>query len=263
MQGWVDWAASLGGQRALLAPAILTLGALAIGLLPAATGAVADALGRELRRPELVLLAPACLAFLRWPGLSEPLAAVLVLVGLARWLRDDRGWALALFTVAALTRETSLLVPVGIGLSIAWSTRRLRPALPLAVPAIAYAAWAVVVRIRVGAFPAGSAQMGLPVQGLVQAIPHWGLPEVATFLALAACSWLTWRSRNLVLRNIVVAHLAFLAFLGPLVWWFWWGFGRVTLPLFLLALVGTRTADAESAVSSEADAEQHPLHPAR
>lgn len=257
VQGWVNWLASLGGRRVLLAPAMLAVGVLAIGALPLAASAVARAMHRDLRAPELILLAPACVAFLRWPGLCEPLAAVLVLTGLARWLRQDRAVAVLLFSIAALTRETSLLVPLGVALSVMASTRRLRPCLPLAVPALVYAGWALVVRWRVGTFPTGSAQMGLPLVGLFRTVPHWRLFEVLVFLALCGCSWMVWCSGDRVLRGILVAHLAFLACLGPLVWWYWWGFGRVILPLFVLALIAPARRPVEAETLT--DGSPHPV----
>ncbi|WP_426571117.1 hypothetical protein [Aquihabitans sp. McL0605] len=236
VQGWVDWVASLGGQRSLLAPMILVLTVIGIGLLPLATGAVARALGRELRWGELVILTPAAIACLRWPGLCEPLAVVVAFAGLAAWLRGRHSLGIVLFCVAALTRETTLLIPLGLALTTMAQTRRLRPALPFGIPALAYVLWAGVVRLRIGAFPTGSAQMGLPFVGLVRTVPHWQLPELITFVLLVAACVELWRSRDAVLRGILVAHVAFVSCLGPLVWWYWWGFGRVTLPLFLLAL---------------------------
>jgi hypothetical protein len=255
VQGWVDWAASLGGRRSLLAPAILLLSIVGVALLPLATAAVAGALDRELRWGEAILLTPAAIACLRWPGLCEPLAVVVAFTGLAAWLRGRRTLGIVLFCVAALTRETTLLIPFGLALTTLAQTRRLRPALPLAIPALAYAAWAGIVRVRVGALPKGSAQMDLPFVGLVRTIPHWRLPEVLTFVLLVAACVELWRSRDAVLRGILVAHVAFTACLGPLVWWYWWGFGRVTLPLFLLALtrrVSRPTGPAEAEDSTSA-----------
>lgn len=250
MLGWVEWAASFGGRRPFLAPTILAITAISIGLLPLALGVVADALGRDLRRPELLLLAPACIANLRWPGLCEPMATVLVLLGLGRWCQGRRSVAILCFVLAALTRETTLLIPAGIGLAELASTRRLRPGLPLAIPALAYLAWMRVVSWRIGAPVGGGKQMGLPLVGLLRAVPHWGLPEAATFAALLACAVLLWRSGEAIFRWILLVHLSFLLFVEALVWWYWWGFGRITLPLFALALVGARLPQGSPPVES-------------
>lgn len=237
VQGWANWLVSLGGQRSLLAPAMLAIGVVALALLPLAVDAVARALGREVRLGELVLAAPATLAFLRWPGVCEPLAAALVLWGLARWLGGHRTAAVALFCVAALTRETTLLVPAGLALATMARTRRLGPALPLLAPVAAYAAWIGVVRLRVGALPLGSDTTGLPFVGLVRSLPAWGVGEVLAAAALVACGVAIWRSGVPVLRWILAVHVAFIACMGQVVWSFWWAFGRVMLPLFLLALI--------------------------
>lgn len=67
---------------------------------------------------------------------------------------------------------------------------------------------------------------------------------------------LMWRTGDLVMRAMAVAHGAFLGFLGLLVWWYWWGFGRVTLPVFALALVSAASrnvvADGDAAGSDDA-----------
>jgi hypothetical protein len=48
--------------------------------------------------------------------LTEPVAWAATLAGLELWLGGRRPWAALLFTVAVLARETSLLVPAGLGL---------------------------------------------------------------------------------------------------------------------------------------------------
>src|SRR3954464_7804199 len=48
--------------------------------------------------------------------LTEPVAWAATLAGLELWLAGRRPWATLLFTVAVLARETSLLVPAGLGI---------------------------------------------------------------------------------------------------------------------------------------------------
>lgn len=262
LQGWVNWVVSLGAQRPLLAPAMMALGAACIASLALVVSAVASATGRRVRQPLLLLVAsPAILATLRWPGLCEPLAAALALGGLAVWCKGRHVQGVVLFTLAALTRETSLLVPLGLALVLVWDHRRLRPALHLAIPPLVYLLWLGAVRWRVGTFPSGSAQMGAPLVGLIDAVPHWRWPEWVTFAALLGCSAITWLTGDRWLRGVVLAHVAFLAVVGELVWWFWWGFGRVTLPIFLLAFVGQKVARRRERAEASLDRHAAPAVP--
>lgn len=251
VQGWVDWAASLGGRPALIGPAILLLGVVFIGLLPLAIDAVARAHGRRSGRGELVLVTPAVVAFLLAPGLCEPLAACLGLWGLARWQDGRRRDAVVLLTLAVLTRETSLLLAFGLALSVVADTRRLRPALPLLIPPAAYVGWALVVRARIGTFPAGSENLGAPFEGLRAAIPLWNGAEWLAAVGLAACAVAIWRSAVPTFRWILGVHLVSLAFMGTIVMQVWWGWGRVLLPVFLLALVLPAAADAQATEAEE------------
>lgn len=241
-QGWVDWAASAGGQRPLLAPMMLVLAVVCTAALPLLLRSVAAALGRGVVLPAAVLAAPAILINLRAPGLCEPLGAGLALGGLAAWLRGRRSLAVALFCAAGLTRESMLAVPAGIALTEVVTRRRLRPALPLAVPVAVYAAWSAVARARVGPLdPTVTGDNGgWPLVGLIEGIRSWGPAEIVTAASLVVVLVLVARTREPVLIGIGVAHVALLAVLGHLVWMNWWGFGRVTLPLYGLALIGAR-----------------------
>lgn len=260
VQGWVTWALSFGGRRGLLAPAILVLAAVATGALVLAVDAVARALRRRTELPMAVLLAPGVAANLTDPGLCETLATVVVLAGAACWLRDRRGLAVALFCIAALTRETTLAVPAGIALAELATGRRLRPVLPLLAAPATYLAWGAVVAARVA--PINGSQAGEtgfePITGLVNAIPSWGPAEAITAATILLAAAAILRRREPILTGIVVAHGVLLLSLGTIVWTHWWGFGRVVLPLSVLALVGGRLPVAseradDAAGSTDAD----------
>lgn len=253
VQGWVDWAASLGGRQALLAPAILALTVVTIAMLPVAASLVAAALGRVAHHPLLVLTAPGVIASLWAPGMCEPLATGVVLAGVGAWLRDRRWLGVTLFCVAALTRETTLAVPAGIALADVFVHRRLRPSLPLLCAPAAYAVWATFVAWRVGPVVSdvATANGWQPLTGLIEASSHWSAGDVLALVVVVAHVVLLLRLREPVLTGIALTHVAMMACFGSPVWANWWGFGRVVLPLGVLVLVGRRLDEATTNTSTD------------
>lgn len=277
MQGWVDWAASLGGHRDLLAPAMILVAAVFLGLLPLAVDAVSRALRRSTTAPILILALPGVISNITSPGTAEPLATVVVLAGLACWLRDRRAAAVALFCVAALTRETTLAIPAGIALAelVTGSTgrgliARLRRVLPLTLPLLTYLGWSALMAVRVAPLDHTTAEdNGFDPTGLIRAIPHWGPPEYLAAAGVVASIVIVLRRREPILTGIVVTHLVLMAGMGVPVWGFWWAFGRVILPLNVLAFVGPKlavgreTAGAERTDAQTDTAGTGPTEPAR
>lgn len=234
--GWLAWGASGGGRRPALGWALLALGVAATGALVLAIDAVGHAIGRHPAYPLAAVALPGVLVSVVYPGLSEPLAYALALFALARWLTGDRLVAVACFSLAAITRETTLLIPAALGMEHLVRTRRLRGVLPLAVPPLVYATWVGLVRLRVGALPTGGAQFSPPFAGLATSIPTWGPMEWLTAVVTVAGAAFALRTGPSAIRWIVAAHLVLFACLNPIVADDWWAFGRVTLPIGLLAL---------------------------
>lgn len=246
VMGWAYFVSSAGGQRVLLAPSILVLTALAAGALVLSVDALIRALGGRSRFLVVILATPALVASAAYPGISEPWACVLTLLGLTAWTRG-RAWpAVILFTFAALTRETMLLVPLGIGLDHLVRTRRPSGVLKLAVPALAYVGWTGIVYLRIGALPSDYSQTGGLLEGFTTAAPHWKGPEYATALLFIASGVAIVAFGTGWMKATLAAHAAFYLFMNHQVWWVWWGFGRVgpMIPLLgLVALVVHLTAD--------------------
>lgn len=246
LAGYAAWALSFG-RPSLVAPA---LAALFVTGQAAAVAVAAVLLGRRRGRPELAVLLvvlPPALAALTWFG-PEPLGLALLLTGILFWERrtPTGAWAAAgFFTLAALTRETNLLVPAALALAglVRWS-RPIRELAILTTPAVAWLAWAAVVRGRLGWWPwaGGSCRVaGAPFAGLGPGSGHWPSPPVtemamlvAVGVLVAAC--LIWR-RGDDLTWVVVAFAVLAALLGECVWRRWEDFTRPLLPLFALGLV--------------------------
>lgn len=129
----VVWALSLGGRPALV-PLMLPLVNLAAVV---AVGWVSATLARRFGAQPLWGL---LLAF--YPGLlvslaadiGDPLAMALALGGLLALVNRRWGWASALFSLAALSRETTTLIPLA--LAIAALLARVTPLPALRLPAI-------------------------------------------------------------------------------------------------------------------------------
>ena len=174
----------------------------------------------------------------------EFLALALVTVGLLAWERQPRphpNLAIAAFTLAALTREEMLLVPLAL-IVLGVFRSRLVPdrSAPwrLAIPFGAYAAWITFVRVRIGAWPFSARSQRLhaiPFSGLLDALRQSSSPgSIEVWLVVGAlivvCA-LVWGRRDV--WYAATAAFALLAlFLGPDVWKDPAQFGRALLPLF-------------------------------
>jgi hypothetical protein len=206
--------------------------------------ALARVTGRRVRYLGAVLATPAFIAAVAYPGISEPLAIALSCAGIAAWLRTRPWLAVALLTAAGLTRETMLVVPLGLGITHLIERRTPIGALKLAVPAVAYGAWTVVVHTRLGAWPSDYSQADGPLVGFRQAFPNWHAAEWLAALLLVASVVVIARHGTTWMRVIAVLHVPILVAANHQVWWVWLGFGRVTmlLPIFALITLGTPLA---------------------
>jgi hypothetical protein len=181
-----------------------------------------------------------------------PELLALGLVGLALWLpQERRGWAIALCSVAVLTRET-MLVAIA-----AWALfelvraggdlrTRVRTVATFTVPFAVFAAWVVLLRVRVGTWTWEQPhdRAGAPFAGLRDAFdPVSGRIMVGVTVAVALCALCLWLARADVLTWITVAYAAFATtFAGQV--WTGAGYERTLLPLYVLggiaALAGVR-----------------------
>jgi hypothetical protein len=237
--GWVDWVASLGGDRDRLATGVVVASLLSIAGLALLTARFAARTGRHPLAGAAVLGVVGVGITALDPGGCEPFGCAFTLLGLHWWLDGRRGRAVAAFTVAALTRETLLIVPLAIALSTLVTRRTLRGMAPLAIPAVAYGAWSTVVRIRVGVWPAAYPNhLATPWHGLVPAMRYWGSLEWVAVVSSALLLTLAWlRLRDPVFRTIIVVHVLFAAVMSEEVWAAWTGFSRVWIPAAILGVV--------------------------
>jgi hypothetical protein len=236
--GYLAWATSLG-QPGLVNPALLVWAAIGGGL--AAGGVAALLLERGCKKPELALLAlilPGALLATSWLG-PECLGLGLVALGLVWFERGPpiSAAAIALFSVAALSRESMLLVPAGLGLWLLVMRRDWRRALPLAIPAVVYGAWVLVVHARFGAWPneASAGRTGAPFAGLIDAFPQMSAVDVLFVVLNALLVLVVVRYWKDPLAWIIALSVVFAVLAGWDVWLNRGSINRVMLPAQVLA----------------------------
>jgi hypothetical protein len=146
--------------------------------------------------------------------LVEPLAYGLTAVGLGAWFRERPRLlvAAALFAAAGVTRETTLLFPVVVGLWLALHERRVRDgAIMLGVSLAPYVAVKIALLAWLGS-------LGQALQRNVAPLPFLGLAH-------------QWPWSDYTVQQILAVVLPGLLAVGVC----WWATRRATLELYLLA----------------------------
>jgi hypothetical protein len=183
-------------------------------------------------------------------------------VGLLAWEATPRRrshWAIVAFTLAALTRESSLLVPLVLMVFELprIRTRTARSVQLLAIPFIVYAGWITFVRVRVGAWPFDSPSRNLtvvPFEGLVRALrdsPERGSTALWLGVGLFVFGYALVKGRRTVWLATAAAFAVMGVFLGSVVWQRPDYFGRVLLPLYAYSAIvlGSALWDRRSLVT--------------
>lgn len=179
--------AGLGGWLSATATVHAMMFWLAVGSGLAAV-AIAD-MGRRMGASFVTLLIGICN-----PGTvcaaktltADPLATGLAMLGLSVWLRDRRLTAVVILAIAALTKETSLLVAWALALYLVSQRQYRRSALVAVLTTIPIAAWSLFVSWRIADDGGAAHSFTWPFLGLIQAIPVWFQPEYGTNAADAA-----------------------------------------------------------------------------
>ncbi len=181
--GWLTWLASAGGRPTGVPDALLAIGLLSISIAGAAASLLASALGWSRWWGLVVALNPG-LVFAVSNDTSESVGAALLLLGLAAYVRNRRGWALGLLAALCFVKEPLVLVPLAIAARELWRTRRLPPTATAVVPAVL---WWVYLRIHLGAFPFGQGSERLTAPDTAQlgqaAVPLIIVVGLAIFVA--------------------------------------------------------------------------------
>jgi hypothetical protein len=246
--GELAWAVSLGDpQRVPSALAILSVVSAAL-----AATALAVALGERGVNPFFALgifALPAGSDVIS--GMTpELLEIAFVTFAILAWERKPRrtGWAIAALCLAALTRESMLLVPLGFAVLEARRIREFdrsaRVALgALALPFACYGAWIGYVKHRLGYWPwehRTQRLTAIPFGGLVDQLRHsgdWASTAALVVFGAALVGYTLIRGRHGGFYTTVVALALLAPFLGPAVWRHSADFGRVLLPVYAFSAV--------------------------
>ena len=202
------WAVSRAGVP--VSVALPLVNGLALVAAAWAGAVLARRMGRHALWGVLVALSPGLVVAVN-RDLTEPLQTGLLLVGLVAWTGARTPWrtaaAVALFTAAALTRETTLAVLFGLGVWELYVVVRRRELGALArgalllVPVVAVAAWQAYLGGVWGELPfaANEGDVGLPF-----------LNTAETFLANGG-DWSDWTTTDALLAHAWVAQRVLLA----------------------------------------------------
>lgn len=163
--------------------AMLAISLVSVGAAGVAAGRLARRVGGPVWLGLAVAITPALLISVR-ASLGDALAFSLALWGVVLW-RNRLAWAIVLFTLAALTRETTLVVPAACFLV---ASKRQR--LALVVPFGVYAAWALTVTRLVH-----------------PQVSHESTSPVADALRQFAMPFQSWRDLGLGSRTVLLALL--------------------------------------------------------
>jgi hypothetical protein len=244
--GWLAWMAS-GGQRAAVEWALVVLTSLSVVGLVAITARSLIDRDQDPRFALLLLVAPGVLVNLLWIG-PEAFGTLLVMVALRRMVPVEgstrlRSIGIVAFTclaAAGLCRESLLLVPATLAV-LCLTQRRWRMACTLAATAVPYAAWVLVLRARIGAWPVGSVPgrlAPLPFLGMIRGLTTAGSVEaVFAVVTLGIAVGALVVGREPILRLLIATNLAFASMMGTAVWHRFDGFGRVLLPMTVFSLL--------------------------
>jgi len=170
------------GDPARTAIWMIGVNLVALALVGWLAGHLAQLLGRHAAAGLPVAFYPGFLYSLS-RDLAEPVTASLVLLGIALFLRGRHAGAALATSLAVLTRETSLLVPAGMGIGLLWQAWRARgearwqTALYYLAPLFVYVGVQVLLARVWGQLPAGYGDFQLPFAGIWEFVSANSAPQ--------------------------------------------------------------------------------------
>lgn len=255
---WAGWA--LGAGRPPWIPFTIPLAhALFVAITVFVLARVLDRHGRDPRWSLLHAAALGTIVCTLRP-LGDAVAVNATVLGLAAWSVRRPGAAAAAFAVAMLARETAAIAPLVVLASTGLRGTAWRP---IAAAFLAPAVWFAWVWATDRAPDWGTANLGVPLAGIVErarsAAPHVGVREqfafACTLAGLVVCVAAGPRAWSIP-RFVGAAFVALAALTTHLVWVEFWAYGRVhafvpALLLFAYARDGRR-ADLLAPIASAA-----------
>lgn len=196
----------LSGEQLLWG--MIALNALAVGISSGVSGLLAG----ELRLP---WLAPLAVSFN--PGLwlsaaylmADALAFCFGITAIYLFIRGKDPWAIASLAAASLTKETHYLFAVGLAGYLMANQLRARSLRYGILPLVPVAAWWAYVASSVGNPLVTADGIGLPLRGMLEALPVWqGTTPVELTLTIATLAGLVSAVMVIAFRRRLFAWLA-------------------------------------------------------
>jgi hypothetical protein len=258
---WLTWLASLG-QHVLVPAVLVAINVAAIGVMGYLGGVFARQGGRHALAG-LVLPAYFGLLTSLSRDTAEPLAAACLLGGLLAIRARRPLLAGLLLAYGALTRESVMVAVAAVAavqvIDVVRGRRSVRPGrddLAWALPAAAFVAWQVVVKVAVGRFPLlvdEGQNTGSPFITPLKALEHnlghlnlhqfeqydlWFL-ELAILALFALAALLSWRTTNAPLheRLALVFYMIEICAVSPSTWYSLDADLRSFIEVYLLAAI--------------------------
>lgn len=189
------------------------------------------------------------LALFAYPGFwlgvrlftPDMIALGAALLGLVLFLRSEDRLAvpLALFTLAALTKEAFLLVPLSLAAATFFAGKRWRGMVVGGIPAAAFLGWVTLVltQFEVGAV---DGNFGLPLAGIIEARSYWPLTPTSdqvyvylTMVVLLVAIGATGVARSPLTRWLILPWPVLALISSEWIWWFGNGLLRSFAPVVL------------------------------
>lgn len=238
---------------------LLIVNLLAFGFGSWAVGDIASSLGRS---PWWGLAFLFNIGFLSAfaVGAAGVLAGAFTFWGVAMIMKGKTPWAILFLVLAALTRDTALIVALGVAVWLWRTGDRRRSMVAFGLPAAALGVWAVYVQwrlewtteVQVGSF-------GFPLQGLMEALPGWTRDPIHLVAGSAMVVLLILSFRR-VLRQPSLIGWAFAGYVIMAilmvedVWAAYWDSTRVMAPLitaFVLQIIASPSPPRRSTMAIE------------
>jgi hypothetical protein len=188
----------------------------------------------------------------------DVLALGLSLIAVALLVRQRFSWAVLAFALATLTKETYLLVPIGLA-GWQWRQQRIvRTAVLLFAPALPLVAWSIWLTFVIPGIPE-PALLSRPMVGVISSLTSWikggrldpiqGAFALYTAVSFMLAFVMLFAGRSTTLKWAAAPWLVLACFTGPGVWGIPSNIGRafsILWPLGILLLFAGR-ASARSA----------------
>jgi hypothetical protein len=251
----IAWAGSGGGNPSAAGWALIAVNLAGF----AGLGFVGGLLARDAGRHALWgLLLPSYPGFAVSLGLdtAEIVAALLGSLGILLVMRRRFASATFALVAAMLTRETTLLIAIGVALG--WVIARMRrsesrpPVWVFALPGAAYVAWEIFLHGWLGEWPlatGSSVDVAAPLTGLVRAAQDWPRTDgtQATYQYILVVAMIAFVATvALAMRRSALPTFAMLAFgagavlatlYSDAIWLHHWGFLRAFTETYVLGAV--------------------------